>query len=162
MLLLDTHAWVWIVEGDTGRVGPKARRLADRTAARGEICISAASVFEVTALHTAGRLRLSHPVSTWIREALQSTGGRLTDHRHCRRCRGNRVRARGPARRARGHRPAADATFSQATARFWPTPSPRARARAARHPTSGRSCPVILHCRPTRIAGGPSKLALDD
>ena len=79
MLLLDTHAWVWIVEGDTRRVGPKARRLADRTAARGEIWISVASVFEVTALHTAGRLHLSHPVSTWIREALHSTGGRLTD-----------------------------------------------------------------------------------
>ena len=60
-------------------MGPKARRLADRTAARGEIWISVASVFEVTALHTAGRLHLSHPVSTWIREALHSTGGRLTD-----------------------------------------------------------------------------------
>ena len=39
--------------------------------------ISPASIFEVAALHTLGRLRLARPVESWIREALEVTGLRV-------------------------------------------------------------------------------------
>jgi PIN domain nuclease of toxin-antitoxin system len=48
------------------------RRRITRADRAGEpIAISAASVFEVAALHTAGRLRLSMPVERWIRESIE-------------------------------------------------------------------------------------------
>ncbi len=77
MLLLDTHAWIWALEGDTRRIGRRTRRLLERAAARDEIRISPVSVFEVCALHAAGRLRLPRPVEQWIHAALEPSGIRL-------------------------------------------------------------------------------------
>ena len=39
--------------------------------------VSPVSIFEVAALHTLGRLRLSRPVESWIREALEGAGLRI-------------------------------------------------------------------------------------
>lgn len=77
LLLLDTHVWVWSVEGDIRRVGRKARHLLSRAEARDAIRISSATVFEVAALHTAGRLRLARALEQWIRDALGVAGVRL-------------------------------------------------------------------------------------
>ena len=77
LLLLDTHVWLWTVEGNARRVGRRARQLIARAERRGEVRISPASIFEVAALHTLGRLRLARPVESWIREALEVTGLRV-------------------------------------------------------------------------------------
>jgi PIN domain nuclease of toxin-antitoxin system len=77
VLLLDTHAWVWCVAGDARRLGRRARQLIARAAADDDVRISAASVFEVTALHTAGRLRLARSPAQWVRDALDAAGLRL-------------------------------------------------------------------------------------
>ena len=79
MLPLDTQTWVWTVEGDARRVGPRARRLIARAEAREEIRISPATMFEIVALHTAGRLRLSRLPDQWIRESLELRGVRLAE-----------------------------------------------------------------------------------
>jgi PIN domain nuclease of toxin-antitoxin system len=79
VLLLDTHTWIWSVEGDAKRVGQKTRRLLARGTTQGVVHISAVSLFEVAALHTAGRLRLSRPVEQWIRDAVQGVGLRVVD-----------------------------------------------------------------------------------
>lgn len=79
VLLLDTHVWIWSVEGDERRIGRKARRLLSRAESRDAIRLSPASLFEVTALHTAGRLRLAQPVEQWIRNALDVAGLPLAD-----------------------------------------------------------------------------------
>lgn len=75
MLLLDTHAWIWSVAGE--HIGRRARRVLSRADAHDAIRISPASVFELTALHTAGRLRLSTVPSEWIRQALSTSRIRL-------------------------------------------------------------------------------------
>lgn len=69
-MLLDTHVWIWAVDGNT-RLGAKTRRALDRASlkAPGSLCVSAVSAFEVAALHTAGRLQLNLAVERWIREA---------------------------------------------------------------------------------------------
>ena len=77
MLLLDTHVWVWSVEGDARRIGRQARRLLAQFASRDALRVSPATLFEVTALHTAGRLDLARPLEQWIREALEVTSVRI-------------------------------------------------------------------------------------
>lgn len=79
MLLLDTHVWVWSVEGDTSRVGRRTRRLLARAELQEAIRISPATLFELTALHTLGRVRLARPPELWIRQSLAATGVRLAE-----------------------------------------------------------------------------------
>jgi PIN domain nuclease of toxin-antitoxin system len=79
VLLLDTHVWVWIVEGDTRRVGRRTRQLVARAETTNQVRVSPASLFEVTALHTSGRLTLAVPASQWIAEALAAPGVRLAE-----------------------------------------------------------------------------------
>ena len=78
MLLLDTHAWLWGVE-DSRRLGRQARQQLARAGRRDDLRISPASIFEVTSLHTAGRLRLEDTAERWIREALAQEGVRLAE-----------------------------------------------------------------------------------
>ena len=79
MILLDTHAWIWTVEGDARRIGRRARQLIARAEARESVRISAASLFEIVALHTAGRLRLAQPPEQWIDTSMDLSGVRLAE-----------------------------------------------------------------------------------
>jgi PIN domain nuclease of toxin-antitoxin system len=79
VLLLDTHAWIWTVEGERRRVGPKARRTIAQAAGQQVVRISPMTLFEIVALHTAGRLQLSQPVEDWIDASLQRPGVRLAE-----------------------------------------------------------------------------------
>ena len=79
MLLLDTHVWVWTLEGDTRRIGRRARAVLSRAEADDQIRVSPLTLFEVTALHTLGRLRLSRPLHDWIRQAMAGAGIRVAD-----------------------------------------------------------------------------------
>lgn len=82
-MLLDTHVWVWMVGDVPRQLGPRVRRRLLRAAGSGALCVSAASAFEITALHTAGRLRLTQPVERWIQESVERAGLRMlsVDHR---------------------------------------------------------------------------------
>ena len=79
MLLLDTHVWVWTVEGNARRLGRRARQLISRAAVREAVRISPATLFEIVALHTAARLHLAHPLDQWIRESRDLPGVRLAE-----------------------------------------------------------------------------------
>lgn len=69
MLLLDTHVWIWALEGT--RLGRRTRQLIARHEADGTIRVSTVSLFEVAALHSHGRLRLAQPLEAWIRSATE-------------------------------------------------------------------------------------------
>ena len=78
-MLLDTHVWVWAVDGGR-KLGSKTRRRLQKSPGptyAGGAYISTASVFEVTALHTAGRLQFTMPVERWIRESIDRGGLRV-------------------------------------------------------------------------------------
>ena len=79
MVLLDTHAWIWSVEGDTRRVGRKAQALLVRAEVQERIRVSPVSIFEIMALHTSGRLRLSRPAEGWVRDSVSAAGVRLAE-----------------------------------------------------------------------------------
>ncbi len=69
-MLLDTHTWIWAAADAQGKLGPKTRRLIARAAVAGTLLVTTASVFEITALATAGRLRLNQSAEKWIRDSV--------------------------------------------------------------------------------------------
>lgn len=79
-MLLDTHVWLWAVDGGT-KLGAKTRRHLDKATRSlpGDVCISAVSAFEIAALHTAGHVQLNQPVERWIREAIDRAKVRVID-----------------------------------------------------------------------------------
>src|SRR5690242_11323663 len=75
-MLLDTHIWIWAA-ADESRIGARTRRLLDKEAAAGRLCVSAVSAFEISALCTAGRLVLNQPAERWIRDSIERGNLRL-------------------------------------------------------------------------------------
>jgi PIN domain nuclease of toxin-antitoxin system len=69
-MILDTHAWIWAAADEPGKLGPKTRRLIARAAATETLYVTTASIFEITALATAGRLRLNQSAEKWIRDSV--------------------------------------------------------------------------------------------
>lgn len=66
MIVLDTHAFVWMVDGGE-RLSPAARRA---IAADAEPALSMASIQEIAYLQARGRLALDRPLERWIGDAL--------------------------------------------------------------------------------------------
>jgi PIN domain nuclease of toxin-antitoxin system len=79
VLLLDTHVWIWSADGDTRRVGPKSRSMLLKAEAREAIRVSPVTIFELTALHTSGRLRLSRSLEQWVGDSLDTAGVRIAE-----------------------------------------------------------------------------------
>ncbi len=79
MLLLDTHVWIWSANGDTSRVGPRSRSLLLKAETREAIRVSPVTMFELSALHTSGRLRLARPLEQWVRDSLAAAGVRVAE-----------------------------------------------------------------------------------
>jgi PIN domain nuclease of toxin-antitoxin system len=79
VVLLDTHVWLWSVEGDARRIGRRTRQLLSRAESREAIRVSPATLFEVAALHTLGRIRLAQAPDEWMRESLSVAGIRVAE-----------------------------------------------------------------------------------
>jgi PIN domain nuclease of toxin-antitoxin system len=79
VLLLDTHVWIWSANGETSRVGPRSRSLLLKAEAREAIRVSPVTMFELSALHTSGRLRLARPLEQWVRDSLAAAGVRVAE-----------------------------------------------------------------------------------
>ena len=76
-LVLDTHVWVWSVEGNLKRLRPAVAREIEAAASDGRLHISAISVWEVGMLVTRGRLQLARDVGSWIAESRRPPGVRV-------------------------------------------------------------------------------------
>ena len=76
-MLLDTHVWIWMVTDAPRRLGPKTRRRLARGKVGAARCVSTASVFEIAALHVAGRLHVTQPAERWIRESIARAAFRV-------------------------------------------------------------------------------------
>ena len=75
-LVLDTHAWIWLMEGDA-RIAPPARRIIERCATDGELLVSSISPWEVGMLEAKGRITFDQDCIDWVRDALSAPGIRL-------------------------------------------------------------------------------------
>jgi PIN domain nuclease of toxin-antitoxin system len=79
VLLLDTHICIWSAEGDERRLGPRTRQLLRRAEARDAVRVSPITIFELTALNTQGRLRLSRTIEQWVEQYVSQPGVRLAE-----------------------------------------------------------------------------------
>lgn len=66
MIVLDTHALVWWVGGDSNLSDSAARRIQQEQEKKGSILISSISAWEIAQLVERGRLLLSMDVSDWM------------------------------------------------------------------------------------------------
>lgn len=69
MIVLDTHALVWLAEG-LPQLGKIARTAVDQALAEEALAVSAITFWEVAMLHEKGRLRLTQPAEAWRAELL--------------------------------------------------------------------------------------------
>ena len=69
-VLLDTHALVWLLEGDE-HLGNQARRLAEMAVKEDTLLVSAMTFWEVAILVQRHRLVLVQPVANWRRNVLE-------------------------------------------------------------------------------------------
>lgn len=70
-LLLDTHAWIWLVQGKS-RIAPVVRQL-ERSSSRGELFLCSASIYEATLLGINERVRMLPTPHAWIDEAVAAS-----------------------------------------------------------------------------------------
>lgn len=73
-LLLDTHVWIWTVEGRTSRLSTDVLERIDAAAAAGKLHVHPISVWEVGTLVRKGRLTLAGPTDEWVADALDLPG----------------------------------------------------------------------------------------
>lgn len=76
LVLLDTHAWVWLLNG-SARLGPKARKAIQGSLAEESVLVSVISAWEVAMLVAKGRLVLDRDVGEWVRAASALPGSRM-------------------------------------------------------------------------------------
>ena len=76
-LLLDTHVWIWLVEGVRSRLSARAVARAEEAGRAGTLLVSAISVWEVAMLESRGRVALGLPIREWMDTTLRVSGVRL-------------------------------------------------------------------------------------
>lgn len=75
--VLDTHVWIWMVEGDRTMLSPSAVDAIEEAGKQGAVRVSAISVWEVAMLEQRGRISLSRPIDDWVDAALAAPGVQL-------------------------------------------------------------------------------------
>lgn len=75
-LLLDTHALVWLLEGNE-RLGSESRALINAAAHADGLYVSAITPWEIAMLVSKGRLSFAQEIGEWLRCALSLPGIRM-------------------------------------------------------------------------------------
>jgi PIN domain nuclease of toxin-antitoxin system len=78
-LLLDTHIWIWLMDGAPGKLSANLRHRIQTASGKGQLYVSAISVWEVAALEAKGRITLSMDCRTWVDRALAAPGVQLAE-----------------------------------------------------------------------------------
>lgn len=76
VVLLDTHAWVWLLNGSP-KISQKALKAIERSLADEAVLLSAISPWEVAMLVSKGRLTLDRDVGEWVQSAVGIPGIRI-------------------------------------------------------------------------------------
>jgi len=76
LVLIDTHVWVWLLNGDQ-KLNPKALKAIERSLSAESVLLSAISPWEVAMLVSKGRLTLDRDVGEWVQTATSLSGIRI-------------------------------------------------------------------------------------
>lgn len=71
MIVLDTHIWLWWINGESRVIGENRRQLIQ---GEHEVAVSAISCFEVAWLNKHGRIELPCSPDVWFEKALGGSG----------------------------------------------------------------------------------------
>ncbi len=74
IFLLDTHVWVWLLNGEDALKSSKALPLIERAVRHAGIRVSAISVWEVAMLEAKGRIHFPINCLDWVQKALAAPG----------------------------------------------------------------------------------------
>lgn len=74
LIVLDTHAWIWLINGDEQLRLSEALPLIERAAQFSNVKVSAISVWEVSMLEAKGRISFSMECLDWVKQALAAPG----------------------------------------------------------------------------------------
>ena len=77
--VLDTHVWIWVLEGRRKELSNATINLIEEAAGRAQLAVPAISVWEVAMLEAEGRISLSRSVDEWVAAALTAPGVRLAE-----------------------------------------------------------------------------------
>ncbi|MBP9733002.1 MAG: type II toxin-antitoxin system VapC family toxin [Candidatus Omnitrophica bacterium] len=78
-LLLDTHTWLWLMNGNLRQELPEINRQVELKAEKNAVYISAISLLEVAMLDAKGRIELPMDCLLWIKRALNAPGIEVED-----------------------------------------------------------------------------------
>ena len=74
IVLLDTHVWVWLINGDDRLQLSKSLSLINQTARHSNVRVSIISLWEIGMLEIKGRITLPNDCLAWINSALKAPG----------------------------------------------------------------------------------------
>jgi PIN domain nuclease of toxin-antitoxin system len=73
-LILDTHVWVWLINGDKRLAASKALSWIEKASKINSVYVSAISVWEVAMLEAKGRISFTVSCMDWVQNALSAPG----------------------------------------------------------------------------------------
>lgn len=78
-LLLDTHVWLWLLDGRLEKLGATAVHELEGASREGKLLVSVLSIWEIGMLLAKGRLRLALSLDEWVDRASRAPGLRLAE-----------------------------------------------------------------------------------
>jgi len=76
-ILMDTHIWIWLMEGNPILADSKVLSMIEQAAESGILSVSAISVWEIGMLEAKIRISFTVPCMEWIHKALSIPGLQL-------------------------------------------------------------------------------------
>ena len=76
MILLDSHTFIWLANGDL-QLGPEARSAIREAYDADALFLSPISLWEIALKASRGRLTFDRPLRPWLQDALRLTRARL-------------------------------------------------------------------------------------
>lgn len=76
-LLLDTHVWIWYLEGDASNFAPETQALLERSGKHARLFVCDISYWEVAVKAAKGKLTFAVDVAVWLQRAEQAPGIRF-------------------------------------------------------------------------------------
>ena len=77
LLILDTHIWIWAINGDVARLSAEGLEAIKIASQNNRLGVCAISVWEIGMLESKGRIQCGKVCLDWVREALSAPGLRL-------------------------------------------------------------------------------------
>ncbi|MBI2707948.1 MAG: type II toxin-antitoxin system VapC family toxin [Proteobacteria bacterium] len=78
-LLLDTHIFIWLMNGDKSLSSDSQNQIEKVVAEEGGIGISAISLWEIGTLYSRNKILLNQPCLSWLTHSLQAPGIHLIE-----------------------------------------------------------------------------------